>query len=184
MVALQILADLYWPWLDWAGLRVARQAVVGRPRRLPDPDEVVRRCSHRLWLLAAAEAVGGPVAELPARGAVVWLLYRAGAEFCRSRGVDPTKPAVLRDLRRQVYRGWAGPSLRSRGAGVRLVTRTRRWVVPAARTWTWLEGASVGWDLYAANQERRRAEAALAGLRRWADRLPVTDPPGGAPAPG
>lgn len=184
MVALQTLADVYWPWLDRAGMRMARHAVAGSQRRLKDPDEVVRRWSHRLWLLAAAEAVGGPVAELPARGAVVWLLYRAGAEFCRSRGVDPTAPAVLRDLRRQVYRGLAGPSLRSRGAGVRLVTRTHRWVVPAARTWAWLEAASVVWDLYAANQERRRAEAALAGLQRWADRLPVTEPPGGAPAPG
>ena len=184
MVSLQTLGDVYWPWLDRAGMRMARRAVAGSDRRRQDPDEMVRRWSRRLWLLAAAEAVGGPVAELPARGAVVWLLYRAGAEFCRSRGVDPTAPAVLRDLRRQVYRGLAGPSPRALGAGVRVVARTRRWVVPAARTWAWLEGASVGWDLYAANQERRRAEAALGALQRWADRVAVTEPPGGAPAPG
>lgn len=184
MVTLQTLADVYWPWMDRAGMRMARHAVAGRHRRLSDPDEVVRRWSHRFWLLAAAEAVGGPAAELLTRGAVVWLLYRAGAEFCRRRGVDPTAPAVLRDLRRQVYRGLAGPSARRLGAGVRVVTRTRRWVVPAARTWVWLEGASVVWDFYAANQERRRAEAALGALQRWADRLPVTEPPGGPPAPG
>ncbi len=184
MVSLGTMAAVYWPWLDRAGMRIAHRAVAGSPHRLEDPDAVVRRWSRRLWLLAAAEAVGGPIAELPVRGAVVWLLYRAGAEFCRTRGVDPTAPAVLRDLRRQVYRGLAGPSPRSLGAGVRVVTRTRRWVVPAARAWAWLDGASVVWELYAADQERRRAEAALAALQRWADRVLVTELPGGAPAPG
>ena len=176
---MQRAAEWYWPWLDYAGARWARSAAAGGRRRAG-----VRRWRARLWVLAALGALGGPAAELPARGALVWLLYRAGAEFCRSRGVDPTAPAVLADLRREVYRGLATPSRRSIGPGFRLFTWTGRWVAPTARAWAWVEGGSLVWELCAASQECRRLDAALGRLDLWADRVAVKERSAGAPTPG
>lgn len=173
---------LYWPPLDRAGAGLARRVAAGAARHPGSAGMVARRWTRRVRWMALASAVGGPAVEVPARGVLVWALYRAGAEFCVSGRVDPLDPAVLAELRRQVYVAFCARPHAGSGP-LRLLGKTGRWLAPAARAWTWVEGGALLWDLYAANQERRRAEAAVGHLQQWAASISRRE--GGAPpAPG
>ncbi len=174
--------SLYWPALDRAGERMAHRVAARAPEHPGSRGAVARRWARRVRWLAVAGAVGGPAVEVPARGAMVWALCRAGAEFCRSGRVDPTDPAVLVELRREVYQAFCARPHASQ-APIRLAGVAGRWLAPAARVWTWVEGGALLWDLYAASQERRRAEAALGRLEQWAASA-TWQAAGVPPAPG
>jgi hypothetical protein len=160
----------YWPWADRVGWQVVRFAATWHGSARPDAHRVAMASVRAIRAILAAGVAAGPLAEEGARLALVVVLYRAGGEMARARGQDAGDPAFLEQLRREVHEGlYAAGSSPSRSV-LRSLRRGRRFLSPAARVWSLIEGGSLVLELYAAEQERRRAERVVHRLDAWTRR--------------